>query len=260
MKLAIRDGELAVTVYEPEVRLADVLMIHGYTGSKEDFSFIGPILAEKGFRVVTSDNRGQHESDHSDRADAYTIRSLAADHAQIAQALSLETPHLFGHSFGGLVAQRAAVEYPELWRSLTIFCSGPHGMPEWSDIQRDIDVLENGTMAELWEIDRAASNASLPMLDTRIARWHASDKRSVITHARHLLSEPSIVPSVAATDLDVHVVRGEHDDAWPHGLQAAMADSLGATLSVIPGTGHCPNEDDPATTAQVLYRWWGRFL
>ncbi len=260
MKLQIRDGQLAVTVYEPQNRIGDVLMIHGYTGSKEDFSFIGPLLADEGYRVVTSDNRGQHESDHSDRADAYTIASLAADHAEIAHALGLDKPHLFGHSFGGLVAQRAAVDYPELWRSLTIFCSGPHGMPEWVDVQRDIDVLENGSMAELWESSRAASNANLPMLDTRIARWHASDKRSVITHGRHLLSEPSIVSSVAATDLDIHVVRGEHDDAWPHNLQTQMAADLGTTVTVIPGTGHCPNEDDHATTAQTISQWWGRFL
>ncbi len=260
MKLQIRDGELAVTVYEPQKRIGDVLMIHGYTGSKEDFSFIGQLLADEGYRVVTSDNRGQHESDHSDRADAYTIASLAADHAEIARTLGLDKPHLFGHSFGGLVAQRAAVEYPELWRSLTIFCSGPHGMPEWSDVQRDIDVLENGTMSELWELDRAASNAHLPMLDTRIARWHASDKRSVITHARHLLSEPSIVSSVAATGLDIHVVRGEHDDAWPHEMQAHMAADLGTVITVIPVTGHCPNEDDPQATARVLAGWWHSHL
>lgn len=254
----IRGGRLAVQVFEPQQHRGDALLIHGYTGSKEDFGEIGPLLAAAGYRVVTSDNRGQHESEHSDDANDYDIRSLASDHAALAARFGLDRPHLLGHSFGGLVAQRAAVEYPELWSSLTIFCSGPGGTLGGYDLESDIEFLQSGSMDELWIADRAEKNAGRKFYDVRVKRWHMSDKQSVIRHATHLISEPSIIAEVGATGLPIHVVRGENDDAWTHEEQAAMAHELGVPVTVIPQTGHCPNEDDPETTASVIAEFWNR--
>ena len=74
MRLVEIHGEpLAVEVFEPTRHRGDALLIHGFTGSKEDFAEMGPLLAARGYRVVTFDNRGQHESAHSQRDDAYTI-------------------------------------------------------------------------------------------------------------------------------------------------------------------------------------------
>ena len=75
--IKIQGEPLAVELYEPAQHRGDALLIHGYTGSKEDFAEVGPLLAARGYRVVAYDNRGQHESAHSQRDDAYTIASLA---------------------------------------------------------------------------------------------------------------------------------------------------------------------------------------
>ena len=260
VKVKIRDGLLATKVFEPEVHIGDAILIHGFTGSKEDFSEIGPLLAKAGFRVVTSDNRGQYESDHSERDDAYTIASLAQDQLELANHFGLTKPQLFGHSFGGLVAQRAAVEYPAAWSSLTIFCSGPHGRQDWDGLQGQIDFLRVNTMADLWTIDRAADNAGRKMAAVRFDRWHASDKRSVLTHAEHLLSEPSVVEKLAVLDLPVNVIRGENDDAWPHDMQAQMASDLGVEVQIVSDAGHCPNENQPEATAELVAKFWKSVL
>ena len=259
-KVYIRGGELAAKVYEPIVRKGDALLIHGYTGSKEDFDALGPLLAERGFRVVTSDNRGQHESSHAADSASYTIESLAQDQAELARHFGLDRPHLFGHSFGGLVAQRAAVAYPELWSSLTVFCSGPHGMPEWTLLADDIEYLETHTMAELWVANGESRKPENFMGSLKQRRWFSSDKRSIQVHARHLMSEPSIVESVCATGLPINVTRGEHDDAWPHDLQARMASDLGVEVAVIANAGHCPNEEQPLATAVSLSKFWSLVL
>lgn len=257
--MEIGPGKLAVEIYEPTTWRADAVLIHGYTGSKEDFSFIGPLLAAEGYRVLTSDNRGQHESEHSSDSEDYSIASLARDQAQLVEHFGLNKPHLLGHSFGGLVAQRAAVDFPDLWQSLTIFCSGPSGMLENYGVRDDLEFLENHSMAELWTADRAAKNEGMPFYDTRVARWHMSDKSSVMRHARHLLNEPSILPQLAQTGLPAHVIRGEFDDAWPHDVQAQMADQLAAPLSIIAGGGHCPNEEYPVATAERIASHWNRY-
>src|SRR5262245_476301 len=116
----IQGEPLAVDLYETASQRGDALLIHGYTGSKEDFCEVGPLLAARGYRFVAFDNRGQHESAHSQRDDAYTIASLARDAIDLADGFALERPHLLGHSFGGLVAQRAVLMEPNRWASLTL--------------------------------------------------------------------------------------------------------------------------------------------
>ena len=39
----IQGEQLAVEIYEPTTRIADVVLVHGWTGSKEDFNLIGPM-------------------------------------------------------------------------------------------------------------------------------------------------------------------------------------------------------------------------
>jgi pimeloyl-ACP methyl ester carboxylesterase len=252
-------GELlAVQVFEPKQHRGDALLIHGYTGSKEDFIDIGPLLAERGYRVVTFDNRGQHESPHSQREDAYSIASLARDAIALTDHFGMQHPHLLGHSFGGLVAQRAAVLAPSHWASLTIFCSGPGAIPNVPELPMTIDVLETMSMPEAWDKYRDLDAQAEPTYELMKRRWAMSDPRSVITHAKHLVSEPSIIAEVRATGLPTYVVYGENDDAWPLAMQDEMAAELGAPVTVIANAGHCPNEDQPAVTAMVLADFWDR--
>lgn len=252
----IQGEPLAVQVYEPLVHKGDALFVHGFTGSKEDFLLLGPLLAQRGYRILTSDNRGQHESPHSERTDAYTIPSLARDAVALADHFGLERPHLLGHSFGGLVAQRAAVLAPQRWGSLTLFCTGPGAIPDSADLAATLATLQTKSMAQAWAEDRDAEARFSPMYEIMKKRWLMSDARSVMTHAQHLMAEPSIVDQVRATGMPVHVVYGENDDAWPLADQDEMARQLSAPVSVIKDAGHCPNEDQPAITAQVLAQFW----
>ncbi|MEY3973189.1 MAG: hypothetical protein RJA71_501, partial [Actinomycetota bacterium] len=160
-------GELlAVDLYEPQERIADAVLIHGFTGSKEDFEVVGPLLAEKGYRVLTFDNRGQHESAHSKRTDAYSMKSLARDAVELAQRHGFKKPHLFGHSFGGLIAQQAAVDAPDYWSSLTLFCSGPHWIPNKPDLDATVHIMETMTMEESWNKYKEESDRGLPRYET----------------------------------------------------------------------------------------------
>jgi pimeloyl-ACP methyl ester carboxylesterase len=87
-------------------------------------------------------------------------------------------------------------------------------------------------------------------------RWLASDKRSVLTHAHHLLNDRSFIDQIAALGIPAHVLYGENDDAWPLEIQQKMARDLSAPVTVIPGAGHCPNEDQPLLTARAIADYW----
>ena len=58
--------------------------------------------------------------------------------------------------------------------------------------------------------------------------------------------------------LPMLVTHGTTDDAWPAEEQREMAERLGATYTVIAGSGHSPAVDDPETTSDVLCDFWKR--
>ena len=252
----IQGEKLAVEIYEPAVRIADVVLVHGFTGSKEDFDLIGPILADMGYRVLTFDNRGQHESAHSKREDAYQVQSLAQDVFDIAHHYGFEKPHLLGHSFGGLVAQQVLAESADFWASLTIFCSGPHWIPDKPDLEGTIKIMKSMSMQDSWDRFKEETDKLLPRYELYKKRWTSSDPRSTHDMALHLQSAQSLIEKIVATKVPVHVIYGENDDAWPLEMQDQMAKDLGAPLTIIRAAGHCPNEDQPKDTARVLASFW----
>ena len=252
----IQGEKLAVEIYEPAEHKADVVLVHGFTGSKEDFNLIGPLLADMGYRVLTFDNRGQHESAHSKRADGYAMKSLARDVIEVAQFHGFEKPHLLGHSFGGLVSQQATVDAPDYWSSLTIFCSGPHWIPNKPDLEATIHILKTMTMEESWNKYKEETDRLLPRYETYKKRWMASDPQSTKTMAHHLMNTQPLISEIVATQIPVHVVYGENDDAWPLEMQDQMAQDLSAPRTIIKDAGHCPNEDQPEETVKVLTNFW----
>ena len=252
----IQGENLAVEIYEPKVRIADVVLVHGYTGSKEDFNLIGPLLADAGYRVLTFDNRGQHESAHSKREDAYQIHSLARDVIDIAQHYRFEKPHLLGHSMGGLVAQRASLDAPNYWSSLTLFCTGPHFSLKKTELETLIHLLKTMTMADLWSAYKEEEDKLSPRYELFKKRWHASDPKSLSDTSRLLLDTQSVILELLATKIPAHVIYGENDDAWPLAMQDQMAKDLSAPRTIIKDAGHCPNEDQPEETVKVLTNFW----
>ncbi len=252
----IQGEKLAVELYEPKARIADVVLVHGYTGSKEDFNLIGPLLADKGYRVLTFDNRGQHESSHSKREDAYQIQSLARDVVEIAHHYGFEKPHLLGHSMGGLVAQRAALDAPDYWSSLTLFCTGPHFSLKKKELEGFLHVMQTMTTSEFWNAYKEEIDKLSPRYELFKKRWHASDPKSLTDTSRLLLDTQSVITELLATKIPVHVVYGENDDAWPMPMQDQMAKDLSAPRTIIKDAGHCPNEDQPEETVKVLTSFW----
>ncbi|EGD56823.1 alpha/beta hydrolase [Gordonia neofelifaecis NRRL B-59395] len=78
-------------------------------------------LAAGGRRVVRYDLRDCGESTLRDpEAPAYDLRDLAGDAAALVGALGAESAHLGGLGVGGMVAQVAALDYPEAFSALTL--------------------------------------------------------------------------------------------------------------------------------------------
>lgn len=244
------------------------LVLPGFTGSKEDFNPLHVPLAERGYRTVAVDGRGQYESDgpESDQS-AYAQQELARD--VLAQAEALGQPvHLLGHSLGGQISRAAVLLDHSPFRSLTLMASGPAQIsePQQQRVKLLRDALAVMTMAQVWEAMRAmdtpeetetaALDGGLDDRDDLRRRWLATKPAQLLSTGRQLCTEPDRVAELAAVPLPFHVLSGSRDDTWPLPLLDDMAVRLNARRTVIADAEHSPNTDQPLATAHALADFW----
>lgn len=244
-----------------------VLLVPGYTGSKEDFQPLLRSLAGAGLRAVAIDQRGQYQSAWARTEDGYQVPALAADLLGLADLLDPDGHplHLLGHSFGGLVARQAILSRPAAFADLVLMCSGPAaiGGNRRALLDSGEPVLAEGGMQRLWEHIEQQTRADPRYLPPAPAlqaflheRFLATDPVGLRVMGTALREEADRTAELAAAGLPVLVLYGEHDDAWPPDVQAEMADRLAARVAVIPAAAHSPAVENPAATVQALLDFW----
>jgi pimeloyl-ACP methyl ester carboxylesterase len=255
-----------------------VLLLPGFTGSKEDFNPLHEPLAARGYRTVAVDGRGQFESDGPvDDESAYAQAELARD--VLAQVEALGTSlHLLGHSLGGQIARAAVLLDHSPFLSLTLMASGPAQIS--ASQQQRVKLLRDAlgvmTMAEVWQAIRAMETPVLETpeetdtgaeLDAGLddhedlrRRWLANKPAQLLATGRQLCVEPDRVAELATVPMPFHVLSGALDDTWPVPLLDDMAVRLAARRTVVEGAEHSPNCDQPLATARALADFWDAVL
>jgi pimeloyl-ACP methyl ester carboxylesterase len=240
-----------------------VLLVPGWTGSKEDFGPILEPLGEAGYLVTAVDLRGQFRSPFRPDGD-YSPIALGNDLRLAAAALGGGV-HLLGHSFGGLVARAAVLADPDQFRSLVLLDSGPAGIDdgrrERLDLMRPV-LAQHGLAAvyqALVQLDASEPGYKPPSEEEARfmrERFLASDPQALIGMAEALIDEPDLVADLAAADLPILVVCGADDDVWSPQIQAGMARRLGAPYTVIADAAHSPAVENPTATVATLVEFW----
>jgi pimeloyl-ACP methyl ester carboxylesterase len=242
-----------------------VLLVPGFTGSKEDFIAVLAPIAAAGHPVLAYDLRGQFESPGPDDPRAYDVATLADDLLEVVTATGRPV-HLLGHSFGGHVSRAAAIADPGAVRSLTLLDSGPSAIPHPSAANLALlaQVLPGLDLPTIWVAKRQleAPNELTPpppeIEEWMRGRFIANSPVCLKRIAEQLLEDVDHTDALAAVDVPMLVAFGETDDAWLPATQSAMAARLGAATAVIAGAGHSPAADDPVATAAALLVFWAK--
>jgi pimeloyl-ACP methyl ester carboxylesterase len=244
-----------------------VLLVPGYTGSKEDFLPLMRPLADAGYRAVAIDQRGQYESAWASGPAGYTLRALAEDVCQLAAELAPAGArvHLVGHSLGGLVGREAVLARSELFDSFTLMSSGPDAVTGRRRALLDAGelVLAKHGMAGLWSQMEFSAQADPRYARTPPAlraflrtRFMATDPVGLGVMGQELRTVQDRTAELAAAGLPVLVLHGESDDAWTPAVQAEMARRLDAAHAVIADAAHSPAVENPAATMRALLDFW----
>lgn len=95
-----------------------VLLVHGMFSNLSVYYFnIAPILA-KHFHVVMYDLKSHGMSEKS--ADGYDLNSMTDDLSALLDQLELDSVHLAGYSFGGLISLKMAARFPARVKKLAV--------------------------------------------------------------------------------------------------------------------------------------------
>jgi len=112
------------------------IAIHGGPGMSSDYMASLEQLAGDKLAVVTYDQRGTGRSTSpSDDPANYSLPKYVEDLEAVRQAVGVEQVHLFGHSWGGVVAMRYATVYPQKVRSIVLMGSGAPSLQAARDAQ-----------------------------------------------------------------------------------------------------------------------------
>lgn len=269
------DGNIAALHLAVPEPVATVLLLPGYTGSKEDFAPLLDPLGDAGFELFAIDLPGQYESTGPDDEDEYRPEILGERITALVQRLAAEGRRMFllGHSYGGLVARGALLGGCPA-AGLVLLDSGPGAVTDnerAAVLGEGTGVLRDDGVQAAWQIRATAleQNPWYHTLPERLRTLHRerfvrSNPAGLIGMADVLRNaDDSVAPVarvLAARGIPCLVVCGENDDAWAVTVQQRMADRLDADFAVLPDCGHSPNTENPKALLSTLLPTWHTWL
>jgi non-heme chloroperoxidase len=230
-----------------------VVLVHGWMVGGAIYNPILDALAGAGMQLIIPDQRGV--ADSAQPALGYTIGNYSSDLIGLVDAAGLKQFKLVGHSMGGQIVQRAAIELGDRVRTSVLICPVPaSGMP--------------GFPSELRGLFRTCGGN--PEAQTKILQMACKQLDDAGLKAI-LATAATVYPNCIADGFEAWTGGGFEDrlgeircpKTWvigtddpflpPEFLKAAVVDPTpNAEFVYLAGPGHYPQVEAPAVTASKL--------
>ena len=263
----VRVGEIEMAYLDqpagdPNSGEPPLVLIHGFTGHRDDFIGVAPILAQRR-RVLALDLRGHGDSSIKPGALGWSFEQLVTDVGGFLDALEIDRCDLLGHSLGGMVALRCALTFPERLRSLILMCTAPEAPESLSRemLIKAADLAEALGMPRLQELTEKAGRASASEC---IRSWgerywaHHHRRLLVMTPESYrgigmeLFDAPSQVARLGELRIPTLVLVGEHDADFMPGADLFESHLPNARRLTLDRAEHHPHQENPAAFLDAM--------
>jgi proline-specific peptidase len=259
-----------------------LLCLHGGPGFTHNYLEPLELLADRR-QVIFYDQLGCGRSDRPDDLSLWTVDRFVEELAQVRAALGLDRLHLFGSSWGGMLAMQYVLDRRPDLVSL-ILCGSPASMIRWS---RDCAELLADQPAKVREVIRqheADGFTGCPEYQAailgfyrehvcRMSPWPAGLERSFaeagypVYNTMNGPSEFTVTGTLKTWDItgrlgEISVptllVGGRHDECRPAHLEDMHRRIAGSQLEIIEDASHLCFAEQPAVFTSLVNHFLAR--
>lgn len=226
-----------------------VVLVHGTPLDLRSWDLLVPFLSARR-QVLRYDARG-----HGSATDAAVpgYGALADDLVVLLDLLDVDRVHLVGHSWGGQIVQRFALEHPDRLHRLSLVCTRSAPFPAFAAVAarlRSDGADVEGTLAR-W-LSPAALARRNGVADT-VRTWLATAPAAGWAAAMDMVATFDVRAELSRIHVPVDVVAAEDDAVATPEHMTEMADALpDSRLVLVRGARHLVPLEQPAAVARVL--------
>jgi len=253
-----------------------LLCLHGGPGMTHDYLTPLEALGERR-RVVFYDQLGSGGSDRPDDLSLWTIERFMDEVDAVRDALGLDRIHLFGSSWGGMLAMQYVLDKPRRPVSL-IMAGSPASAPAWNEFCQELldempaqerELIER-LEAEDKMLEPEYEEAMMPFYHRHVCRidpfpdFVMRSFENMSTTIYHYMAGPSefriigtlkdwdIMDRLGEIRVPTLVTGGEYDECRPSHLRKVHAGIPGSRLEIIPNASHLSFAERPEVFLPVV--------
>src|SRR6266581_739166 len=213
-----------------------LLVLHGGPGSAHDALEGLGALAEEGRRVVFYDQLGSGDSDRPDDRSLWTVETFLDQLRSVREALGLERLHLFGSSWGGMLALEYAFTQPEGLAS-----------PVLNDKQAEEEFKRRHICRldpEPEVLQRARAKFGMPVYETM---WGPNEFTVTGT-----LKGWDVIGRLGEIRVPTLITSGRHDECTPTLVEPLHEGIAGSEWVIFEESAHMPYLEEPERYLEVV--------
>ena len=289
------DSHGALIYYQAFGHGAPLLIVHGGPGASHEYflPYLLPLMRTS--RLIFIDERGSGKSSKLSDPRQYTVANMVEDVETVRQTLGLGKISLFGHSYGGVLAEAYALKYQKNLSHLILgstFASTKElnqalakmkAAMDPKDLER-VNALESAGLfgkGEIWERGRYPEEyAKLawgkgyypfvyqnrpdstydPVSSNTSTAWDVyremwGSDGEFIVDGN--LSEVEYVDQLSQIKVPTLIIVGDHDESDPKMSQEMHDKIAGSQLVILPKSGHMTFVDQPDAFLDAVRKFVG---
>jgi len=228
-----------------------ILILHGWGGSSDSWIQVQEILAREGFKVICPDFPGFGKS--KTPFEPWGVKEYGNFVLNLTKILELQNFFLLGHSFGGRVAIKFSVLYPEKIKSL-ILCDSAGIKQKWGIGEKlifQISKIGNAifTPTPLRRFKDKAKNLFYIFLRHRD---YAKADVTIRETIKKVLTE-DLLKDLPQIKIRTLIIWGESDKLVPVKYAHIFKEKIeNSELKILPKIGHSPHLEVPEKLAEII--------